>query len=75
MTRELLAFGRKQPLQPQVVDLNAIVSRVSRLPDDALVQLALVERRAAFIQKPFTPTELLQRIRDVLEHQAPRDPA
>ena len=31
ITRQLLAFGRKQMLQPQVLDLNAVVSDMERL--------------------------------------------
>jgi PAS domain S-box-containing protein len=31
LTRQLLAFSRKQLLQPQVIDLNAIVGRISGL--------------------------------------------
>jgi PAS domain S-box-containing protein len=31
LTRQLLAFGRKQMLQPEVLDLNIIVSRLNRL--------------------------------------------
>ena len=31
LTGQLLAFGRKQPLQPRVIDLNAILARVGNM--------------------------------------------
>lgn len=36
LTRQLLAFGRKQALQPEVLDLNNVVDELSRLLDRLL---------------------------------------
>jgi response regulator RpfG family c-di-GMP phosphodiesterase len=39
--------------------------------EDSVVQRGIIERSVAFIQKPFTPTGLLQKIREVLTPPGP----
>jgi hypothetical protein len=40
---------------------------MSGYTDDSVVPQGLRERGGAFIQKPFVPTALLQKVRDVLD--------
>ena len=47
---------------------------MSGYTEDAIVQRGIIERSLAFIQKPFTPTGLLQKIREVLTADPPPDP-
>ena len=35
--------------------------------DDAIIHHGVIESGAAFIQKPFTPTSLLRRVREMLD--------
>jgi two-component system cell cycle sensor histidine kinase/response regulator CckA len=44
---------------------------MSGYTDDSVVQQGILEGTAAFIQKPFTPTALLQKIRAVLGAASP----
>jgi nitrogen-specific signal transduction histidine kinase/CheY-like chemotaxis protein len=57
LTRQLLAFGRRQVLRPRVVDLNAIVANLHRLLDRVLganiaVELALAPDLSAVEADP-----------------------
>jgi DNA-binding NtrC family response regulator len=44
---------------------------MSGYTDDAMVRHGLLADRVAFIQKPFTPSQLAQRVRAVLDAPAP----
>jgi PAS domain S-box-containing protein len=44
---------------------------MSGYTNDAIVQRGIIERSLAFIQKPFTPTGLLRKIREVLSADPP----
>jgi hypothetical protein len=46
---------------------------MSGFPGGATIHQRSLERDAAFLQKPFTPTSLAQKVREVLD--APPDPA
>jgi PAS domain S-box-containing protein len=50
---------------------DACAIYMSGYTDDTVVQQGVIERGVPFIQKPFTPTTLLQRIRDVLRSPTP----
>jgi len=56
-------------LAGQLVQLQpaARVLYMSGYTDDSIVQQGILEGGVAFIQKPFTPTALLQKVRDVLD--------
>jgi len=46
---------------------------MSGYTDDTVVQRGILEHSVEFIQKPFTPTTLLRRVREVLNSNLPRD--
>ena len=54
---------------------DAHVLYMSGYTDDSVVQRGIIEQSVAFIQKPFTPTVLLQKIRALLGANTPRGPA
>jgi PAS domain S-box-containing protein len=45
LTRQLLAFSRRQVLQPQVIDLNAIVERIGSLAERLIGEEIVLETR------------------------------
>jgi PAS domain S-box-containing protein len=53
---------------------DARVLYMSGYTDDSVVQQGIIEHTVAFIQKPFTPTGLLQKVREVLDTDAPPGP-
>ena len=59
--------GRLLAAQLQAARPNLKVLYMSGYADDAVVQRALVERGAAYLQKPFTPEVLSRRVREVLD--------
>jgi len=48
---------------------------MSGYTDDSVVQQGVIEQSVAFIQKPFRPSTLLQKIREVLDADTPRGSA
>ena len=55
--------------------LATVLPEVAMYTDDSVVQRGIIEQSVAFIQKPFTPTVLLQKIRALLGANTPRGPA
>ncbi len=86
LTRQLLAFSRKQMLEPKIIDLNEVVATIEKMLnrligedilltvlfvsgyiDDAVVRHTIVNNQSAFIHRPFSPTALAQKVREVLD--------
>jgi CheY-like chemotaxis protein len=59
--------GRQLAEQLSAVHPEARVLYVSGYPDDAVVQHGIREGRVQFLQKPFSPSALAQKVRDVLD--------
>lgn len=87
LTQQLLAFSRRQVMQPKVIDLNALVANVEKLlrrliGEDILfatvlhprvgnvraeiVRHGMLEPGLAYLEKPFRPAGLLQKVRETL---------
>ena len=47
---------------------------MSGYTDDAIARHGVLEPGIAFLQKPFTPFSLAQKVREVLDGQAKADP-
>jgi PAS domain S-box-containing protein len=61
LTRQLLAFGRKQVLQPQDLDLNAVVAQLTRMLD------RLIPKTIAVVLTPAAHVGLVRADRGQLE--------
>ncbi len=64
LTRQLLAFSRRQPFSPKVLDLNAAVQDAERLlrrilPEDVLLSLTLSPRAASAVADPAQIEQIL----------------
>jgi two-component system cell cycle sensor histidine kinase/response regulator CckA len=64
LTRQLLAFSRRQMLQPQLVDVNALVAQLERMlrrliPEDVELDLALGEALPAVHVDPASFEQIL----------------
>jgi len=64
LTRQLLAFSRRQPFSPKVLDLNAAVQDAERLlrrilPEDILLSLSLSRREASVVADPAQIEQIL----------------
>ena len=60
----------------QVLGLHpeARVLFMSGYTDDSALQQGILESGAAFLQKPFTPSDLAQKVREVLDRPDPPTP-
>jgi len=56
LTQQLLAFSRRQVLQPKVIDLNALVSNVESLLGASSVRTSSWRRRSPTTQAASAPT-------------------
>jgi two-component system cell cycle sensor histidine kinase/response regulator CckA len=64
LTRQLLAFSRRQMLQPQIVDINALVRQMEKMlrrliGDDVELVIALADRLAAIKVDPASIEQVL----------------
>jgi PAS domain S-box-containing protein len=64
LTRQLLAFSRRQPFSPRCLDLNAAVQDVERLlrrilPEDVLLSFTLSRRPASVVADPAQIEQIL----------------
>jgi PAS domain S-box-containing protein len=64
LTRQLLAFSRRQPFSPRILDLNAAVQDAERLlrrilPEDVILALSLSRRSASAVADPAQVEQIL----------------
>jgi PAS domain S-box-containing protein len=64
LTRQLLAFSRRQPFSPRILDLNAAVQDAERLlrrilPEDVILVLSLSRRSASAVADPAQVEQIL----------------
>jgi CheY-like chemotaxis protein len=59
--------GRRLAERVRRLHTETKILYMSGYTDDAIVRHGVLDRGAAFLQKPFTPTELLSKVQEVLE--------
>ena len=67
MTWNIMSSGRDIAEHARKLHPGARVLHMSGYTDDAVLRRGVLERGAAFIEKPFSSEELARRVRDVLD--------
>lgn len=67
--------GRRVAERMRSLDPRARVIFTSGYADDSIVRMDVAEERIEFLQKPFSPRSLLERVRAVLDRPPPPPPA
>jgi two-component system, cell cycle sensor histidine kinase and response regulator CckA len=68
---EMGAGELTEQLLPRYPDLKALY--ISGYTSDEVVRRGISQKDAAFIQKPFTPEQLMRKVREVLNAPLPAD--